>query len=296
MLVAQLPASATGIYYRDAIGNVSTSRARVEFPEGGEPFTLVEIFPRHLLFGGWKTQFYFGYVAPLREFLGISKDGVYTLTVPFGTTLADAVVDSLTTVIILPEGCSDIHVSGIEDITESRSVRRTYLDTSGRPVITLQKSNLVAENSAEITITYRVAKFSLFVEPILLITGFFSFFLLVIFLNRFHLTIGQDGKKLRELKEVSLELSGKLHDIDAIIQAACVSGNTKQAIDDLKEKLTALRTALPSHIKDIASKFAAFEKAANALLVKAAGKKVEDLQKEYQRSLKDLDSELTSKL
>jgi oligosaccharyltransferase complex subunit alpha (ribophorin I) len=103
---AHLPASAHSLYYRDVIGNISSSRAHVNVPSSGEAFTKLELFPRYLLFGGWKTKFYYGWVAPLSEFLGIAQDGSYSLRVPFGTAIVGAVVDNLETRVILPEGAS----------------------------------------------------------------------------------------------------------------------------------------------------------------------------------------------
>ena len=48
-----LPASASGVYYRDDIGNISTSALRVL-----DDSVEVELRPRFPLFGGWKVQFH----------------------------------------------------------------------------------------------------------------------------------------------------------------------------------------------------------------------------------------------
>ena len=50
-----LPASASGVYYRDDIGNISTSALRVL-----DDSVEVELRPRFPLFGGWKVQFHKG--------------------------------------------------------------------------------------------------------------------------------------------------------------------------------------------------------------------------------------------
>ena len=48
---ATLPAAARSLYYRDEIGNISTSHARF-----GLANAEVELRPRYPLFGGWKVS------------------------------------------------------------------------------------------------------------------------------------------------------------------------------------------------------------------------------------------------
>eukprot|EP00968_Pinguiococcus_pyrenoidosus_P012351 scaffold1085_cov252-Pinguiococcus_pyrenoidosus.AAC.4 len=50
-LTARLPGDAWGIYYRDRIGNVSTSMVKHE--KGG---VLMEVEPRYPMLGGWKVS------------------------------------------------------------------------------------------------------------------------------------------------------------------------------------------------------------------------------------------------
>ena len=59
--VATLPGGAHDIYYRDQIGNISTSAVR-HIPGAVE----LRIEPRYPMFGGWKTQFYQGYNVPIQ--------------------------------------------------------------------------------------------------------------------------------------------------------------------------------------------------------------------------------------
>ena len=59
-----LPASANDVYYRDEIGNISTSHLRVL-----EDSAEVELRPRFPLFGGWKTHYILGYYVPTYEYL-----------------------------------------------------------------------------------------------------------------------------------------------------------------------------------------------------------------------------------
>lgn len=59
-----LPASARDVYYRDEIGNISTSHLH-ETDDGVE----LELRPRFPLFGGWKTNYYIGYNVPSYQYL-----------------------------------------------------------------------------------------------------------------------------------------------------------------------------------------------------------------------------------
>lgn len=59
-----LPASARDIYYRDEIGNISTSTVKPLYSS-----VEVLIAPRFPLFGGWKTFFVLGYNVPAHEYL-----------------------------------------------------------------------------------------------------------------------------------------------------------------------------------------------------------------------------------
>ena len=63
-----LPSSAADVYYRDEIGNISTSNLRVPSKSKGEPVEL-ELRPRFPLFGGWKTHYTVGYNLPVYQYL-----------------------------------------------------------------------------------------------------------------------------------------------------------------------------------------------------------------------------------
>lgn len=64
-----LPSSAADVYYRDEIGNISTSNLRVPSKiSKGEPVEL-ELRPRFPLFGGWKTHYTVGYNVPVYQYL-----------------------------------------------------------------------------------------------------------------------------------------------------------------------------------------------------------------------------------
>lgn len=97
-LVFELPASAQDAYFRDEVGNVSTSHFRRE-----KTRSVLEIDPRFPLFGGWGTTFYFGYDAALKDFVRFVK-GKYMLKLDFVNNIKDMTVDQAELMVVLPEG------------------------------------------------------------------------------------------------------------------------------------------------------------------------------------------------
>lgn len=59
-----LPASASDAYYRDEIGNISTSNMKIMSDS-----VELDLRPRFPLFGGWKTYYMIGYNVPSYEYL-----------------------------------------------------------------------------------------------------------------------------------------------------------------------------------------------------------------------------------
>ena len=63
--------------------------------------------------------------------------------------------------VVLPEGSSDIQASVPFAVAETRSKKFTYLDTLGRPVVTLHKANVVPDHSEKFSVTYRLSTLQL---------------------------------------------------------------------------------------------------------------------------------------
>lgn len=190
----RLPSGAHDIYYRDEIGNISTSNVRYTVSN-----VNMEVKPRFPLFGGWKTQYILGYTLPAKNTLFTSAgstftEGKYHLRIPFVDHIYDnMVVDQATVKIILPEGASKFQVALPFDIKrEPNEVFYSYLDTIGRPVIVLSKKNLVDWHIQPIEITYSYKPFYMLQEPLLVVGSIFGLCLLVIGLVRTKTTL--DGK------------------------------------------------------------------------------------------------------
>lgn len=96
-----LPAGATDVYYRDTIGNISTSNFRP-----GLSSSQLDIQTRYPVYGGWHASFFIGYNAPLPSFLRLTADGQYCLSLQLLNTFKNAAIDELEVQIRLPEGAS----------------------------------------------------------------------------------------------------------------------------------------------------------------------------------------------
>lgn len=191
-----LPSAAKDVYYRDAIGNISTSNLK----EVGDAVEI-EIRPRFPLFGGWKTKYTLGYNVPSYELLFISGSE-YVLKIPFlDHVYDDMVVDKMTLKVILPEGVSNIQFHSPYDIDRKADEKMaTYLDTFGRTVLVAEKTNLVEAHIQPIKISYRFSKLLLLQEPLLLIGAFYLLFTVAIIYVRCDFTICPDEDSEAKIK------------------------------------------------------------------------------------------------
>jgi len=173
-LVGRLPPSASDLYYRDGIGNVSTSHVRHSSRD-----TTFEIETRFPLFGGWKTEFYYGYTLPSPRFLSTSASDPshYFLNVSFAAPFAEACVDELEVRVILPEGASAVQWHAPFEVDQAdHDTRLTYLDTVGRPVLVLRKRNVVKQHNVNFMVGYQFSKLGLVREPLMVTAVFLIFF------------------------------------------------------------------------------------------------------------------------
>ncbi|KAL6178789.1 hypothetical protein ACLB2K_050307 [Fragaria x ananassa] len=169
-LIAKLPPRAHSVYYRDEIGNVSTSNLWSDSKK-----TELEIEPRYPLIGGWKTAFTIGYGLPLRDFL-FQSDGKRFIDINFGCPMNDVIINTLIVKVVLPEGSRDISVSAPFPLKESKETKFSHLDIAGRPVVVLEKTNVVPEHNQKFQVYYKFNSLAMLMEPLMLISGFLFLF------------------------------------------------------------------------------------------------------------------------
>merc|ERR1711990_1356820 len=97
-----LPAAAKDVYYRDDIGNISTSHLKVM-----DDAVELDLRPRFPLFGGWKTHYVLGYNVPSYEYLYNTGDDFVLSMRLIDHVFDDMLDEEFTLKIILPEG-SDV--------------------------------------------------------------------------------------------------------------------------------------------------------------------------------------------
>lgn len=200
-VMAVLPGQAGDIFYRDQIGNISSSDMRMVDGE-----IELELQPRFPMFGGWKSQFYIGYTMPTESMITVNPEtGKYSIKFDFYTVIEDVWVGDFEVKLVLPEGCSDITVDLPYETTDMQwTTRYTYLDSAlngGRPVLILRGSNLVEELDSEVTVTYSFGKSRIFVEPFMLVGSFFCFFLFCSLISRISSIPNKDVAEKKSSKE-----------------------------------------------------------------------------------------------
>jgi oligosaccharyltransferase complex subunit alpha (ribophorin I) len=270
-----LPVSAKDVYYRDEIGNISTSHLH-ESEDGVE----LELRPRFPLFGGWKTHYYIGYNIPSYQYL-LSKGDNFALKMKFVDHIFDdQIVDRLTVKIILPEGSTNLKLSTPYPVKrDADELHYTYLDTVGRPVVTLHKDNLVENHIQDFTLHYTFHRYMLLQEPFLVVGTFYLLFVLVIIYVRLDFSISKDEASESRMRTASLiEQVQGLHDrrsalyqtyedainkFKASKEQPTFTANRKKIDADhkqLTQQVTGLQQQLKAEGSDAAEKIAELQK------------------------------------
>uniref|UniRef100_A0A8C5DYY9 Dolichyl-diphosphooligosaccharide--protein glycosyltransferase subunit 1 n=1 Tax=Gouania willdenowi TaxID=441366 RepID=A0A8C5DYY9_GOUWI len=195
-----LPASAQDVYYRDEIGNISTSHLQVL-----DDSVEVEVRPRFPLFGGWKTHYIIGYNLPSYEYLYTLGDQYALKMRLIDHVYDDQVIDEMTVKIILPEGARNIHVDTPYKIHRMpNQLHYTYLDTFGRPVLVATKNNLVEQHIQDVVVHYNFNKILMLQEPLLVVGAFYILFFTVIIYVRLDFAITKDPAAEVRMKVASI--------------------------------------------------------------------------------------------
>ncbi|KAK9129198.1 hypothetical protein Sjap_009685 [Stephania japonica] len=247
-LMVKLPPRAHSVYFRDEIGNVSTSHLWADSRK-----TELEIEPRYPMFGGWKTFFTVGYGLPLHDYL-FESDGKLFLNISFGSPIAEVVVDNL--LVVLPEGSKDISVSVPFSVKQWEEVKYSHLDISGRPVVVLEKKNAVPEHNSHFQVYYKFTSFSMLREPLMLISGFFFLFVSCIIYMHADLSISKSSASyLAKLQWYEVQATvQKLHEI--MVRCLTVHDKLEASLRDLSrtgdvQACKAMRKAADGLLKEL---------------------------------------------
>lgn len=325
-LVAKLPPRAHSVYYRDEIGNISTSHLWSDLKK-----TELEIEPRYPMFGGWRTSFTIGYGLPLQDFL-FESQGKRFINILFGCSMNEVVIDNLIVKVVLPEGSRDISTSVPFDVKQWEEVKFSHLDIAGRPVVVLQKNNVVKDHNQNFQVYYKFSNFSLLREPLMLISGFFFLFIAGIMYLHVDMSISKSSASylaklqwdeaqaaiqqvdniINQCLKIHDKLEASLHDLSRSgdVQACKAArkdsdGRLKELSKDLKPLLAFLRS-LPqaAHVLPEVEELVAKEKELQERLMlkhatvvdgfvkKSGGKELENRVATHQQKLKALRQEV----
>jgi len=227
-MTQRFPDGAADVYYRDEIGNISTSF--LSYPDNEKP--KFEFRPRFPLVGEWKIGYYFGYNLPAEKYLGVADNGLYVLSVPFSHDLEEVIIDHFTLRVIFPEGSSNIHYEAPFPIDkESFETHHTYLDTFGRPVLVLEKKNVIHDHNQNIKVAYQFSGITLLREPLLLVIGIFFLFSLAMLSTRVEFSIGKK-KQRSEAEEQAAESASEY--LDLMTERESLRATLDKALDRFK--------------------------------------------------------------
>ncbi|ESQ27488.1 hypothetical protein EUTSA_v10018293mg [Eutrema salsugineum] len=256
-LLARLPPRAHSIYYRDDIGNISTSQMQSDSKK-----TELLIEPRFPLFGGWKTFFTIGYGLPLSDFL-FASEGKRFLDISFGSPMLNLVTEKLIVQVVLPEGSKDISVITPFAVTQSQEIKYSHLDIAGRPVVVLEKNNVVPDHNQNIQVYYKFSNINLLSEPLMLISGFFVLFITCIIYTRADFSISKSSPAYLAKLQWD-EVLATLQEVQSIIQ-----------------KCLATHDKLEASLRDLS-------RTGDIQICKAARKSTDSLLKDLSKELKPL--------
>ena len=193
---ATLPLRSWGLWYRDEIGNVSTSNARRELNSVDLLLT-----PRFPILGGWKSNFDIGYNLPTKFHVKTNNKGNYMVNLTFGMPYKNMLARNYTVKVILPESADNIKVNLPIDAQYNIKYDKDYgcLDLFGRKSIIITLNNMYDVYNTNIFITYDYQWTMLFVKPLILIMYFLVLFTIMIIYSRANVSLSR--KEVEKIKE-----------------------------------------------------------------------------------------------
>jgi oligosaccharyltransferase complex subunit alpha (ribophorin I) len=301
-----LPPGASDIYYRDDVGNISTSEVLpYDDQETGVSGVRLVLTPRFPLFGGWKTAHYIGYNLPLGKYLSRSSISSLRLAAPFAVNFSNAVIDHLVVRVILPEGSSDIQFSAPFPVSQSMDVRKSYLDAFGRPVLVLEAHNIITNHNKDLIVTYSFNPLALFVEPVMLIAGFAALFAAVIVYLRISqfMSIGSTENQSPEDQFAALlkQLTAMVENLNAahaLLDNTATRAVAKERLqtgfkqlEQIRDAISAVNSLISSRLDTLVRKEKARQEIHARLIVQFDAKDVQrmkDIQEDMDAALVDI--------
>lgn len=179
---AVLPYDAWGVYYRDELGNVTTSNL---FKSKTKKVTDLQLKLRYPLYGGWHIEWYHGYNVPLTSFVSKVQGASdrYLLVCDLAQPI-DVLAEKLVIHIVLPPGASNWKIENPvkSRIVEEKVFRRyTYLDVpwTARNVLSIELRDVLGESTSKssdnkLRIYYTYSNIHVYEKPLTVSATLFS--------------------------------------------------------------------------------------------------------------------------
>jgi oligosaccharyltransferase complex subunit alpha (ribophorin I) len=222
-----IPPTATEIFYRDEIGNVSTSALGTRASQG----TVLELQPRFPLYGGWTYNWHHGYALPGKEYLSFdSTNGVHTLASALIQGIPNVLIENLKWRAVLPEGAVLLAVyedNKLLKLNQDYAVENTwyYFDTRGRPTVTIERPNVVEEHGRRtIRVEYQLPVWAYFQKSMAILSVVICGAVLVWIWSRLDFDLIKVGRSICHPGDLSVSSHGlQICLISVVVPRICSS-------------------------------------------------------------------------
>ncbi|KII69401.1 Dolichyl-diphosphooligosaccharide--protein glycosyltransferase subunit 1 [Thelohanellus kitauei] len=259
----RIPSNAYGIYYRDGLGNISTSSVTRHSSE-----KVLHLQPRFPIFGGWKTYYYVAYTLPPRYFLyknQESRRSRFTFDL-LGSPMENYLIENGTVKVRLPEGATDVKVSlGKTGISSFKhSFEHSYLDFYGRPVVEFQIDHACKEKDGLITITFSYDQRLLLQKPIVVSATIFIIMISIFLVTKMGSPIlaTEESQKQETVQYYVEEIRAKVDATRKLCQdymEAISTYKIQKNMDKLRSKLNKLNPEIEANYNQIVSSFSSLK-------------------------------------
>jgi len=191
--------------------------------------------------------FYIGYNLPAHKYLSLdaSNSGTYVLNITFGSPFPIAATDIEEVHIILPEFSSNIRwVTPFEVDEQTNDIHVTYLDTIGRPVLILNKKNVMRLHDQYFQVIYNYSSIYSLQEPFIIFFAFFLFFVASMAYMRIELSIGDNS-------DVPIRKSRRADRVGQVINIILSSVGQLYSLEDSKADLKTIADKVSSVLASI---------------------------------------------
>jgi len=217
------------------------------------------------------------------------------LNISFGSPFLQSHIEQWEVHVILPEGAEEIEwaTPNFDVDSESTSTRVTYLDTKGRPMVILRKTNVVRHHNQAVLVAYRFSPTLLIRKPLSLTAAILVFFTVCFVVQRASLTISPPKPTItaptRRTGRLGLLVSQAV-ELDGLLRANYRSGRKPDAEDTeaFKNVLDALQKEPSFHqvaveIELAHSKLRGLGKKGKAESFDTVGEELDELMRELMR-------------